>query len=92
MIKNEFLGNVVWLDDITSTRALINMSRMPDKEDFNTAGSKTTDLPVQGERGQFCLSSKHCLHVFIKKTMFDWSLDVFAEHECSPLFFSEAKS
>ncbi|KAB5548849.1 hypothetical protein PHYPO_G00060370 [Pangasianodon hypophthalmus] len=42
--------NVVWLDDITSTRALINMSRMPDKEDSNTAGSKTTDLPVQEER------------------------------------------
>ncbi|MCJ8740751.1 hypothetical protein PDJAM_G00062600 [Pangasius djambal] len=42
--------NVVWLDDITSTRALINMSRMPDKEDSNIAGSKTTDLPVQEER------------------------------------------
>lgn len=39
--------NVVWLDDITSTRALINMSRMPDKEVSNTAVSKDTDLPVQ---------------------------------------------
>ncbi|KAK2827185.1 hypothetical protein Q7C36_018111 [Tachysurus vachellii] len=42
--------NIVWLDDITSTRALINMSRMPDKDDTNTADSKTTDLPVQEER------------------------------------------
>ncbi|XP_053504286.1 nuclear cap-binding protein subunit 3 [Ictalurus furcatus] len=42
--------NVVWLDDITSSRALINMSRMPDKEDSDTAGAKTTDLPVQEER------------------------------------------
>lgn len=39
--------NVVWLDDITSTRALINMSRMPDKEVSNTAVSKNTDLPIQ---------------------------------------------
>ncbi|KAF5890199.1 rap1 GTPase-activating protein 2-like isoform X1, partial [Clarias magur] len=42
--------NVVWLDDITPSRALINMSRMPDKEDSNTADTKTTDLPVQEER------------------------------------------
>ncbi|KAK3524385.1 hypothetical protein QTP70_028002, partial [Hemibagrus guttatus] len=42
--------NVVWLDDITSSRALINMSRMPDKDDTNAAESKTTDLPVQEER------------------------------------------
>ncbi|KAG7321433.1 hypothetical protein KOW79_015848 [Hemibagrus wyckioides] len=42
--------NVVWLDDITSTRALINTSRMPDKDDTNAAESKTTDLPVQEER------------------------------------------
>ncbi|XP_072517749.1 nuclear cap-binding protein subunit 3 [Salminus brasiliensis] len=42
--------NVVWLDDITSTRALINMSRMPDKEVSDTAVSKSTDLPIQEER------------------------------------------
>ncbi|KAM9450922.1 nuclear cap-binding protein subunit 3 [Clarias gariepinus] len=42
--------NVVWLDDITPSRALINMSRMPDKEDANTADTKTTDVPVQEER------------------------------------------
>ncbi|KAF7697158.1 nuclear cap-binding protein subunit 3 isoform X1 [Silurus meridionalis] len=42
--------NVVWLDDITSTRALINVSRMPDKEDSKTAGTSTTDLPPQEER------------------------------------------
>lgn len=42
--------NVVWLDDVTSTRALINMSRMPDKEDTTTTDSKTTNLPVQEEK------------------------------------------
>ncbi|XP_076836172.1 nuclear cap-binding protein subunit 3 isoform X2 [Brachyhypopomus gauderio] len=45
--------NVVWLDDITSTRALINMSRMLDKEVSNTESSKDTDIPVQErEAGQ----------------------------------------
>ncbi|XP_036443801.1 nuclear cap-binding protein subunit 3 isoform X3 [Colossoma macropomum] len=42
--------NVVWLDDVTSTRALINMSRMPDKEVSNTDGPKTTDLPIRNQR------------------------------------------
>uniref|UniRef100_A0A8B9HT80 Nuclear cap-binding protein subunit 3 n=1 Tax=Astyanax mexicanus TaxID=7994 RepID=A0A8B9HT80_ASTMX len=42
--------NVVWLDDVTSTRALINMSRMPDKEVSNTDVSKNTDLPIQEQR------------------------------------------
>ncbi|KAI4878769.1 hypothetical protein NFI96_028767 [Prochilodus magdalenae] len=42
--------NVVWLDDITSTRALINMSRMPDKEVSGTDVSKTTDLPSRDQR------------------------------------------
>lgn len=64
-IQNEFLGNVVWLDDITSTRALINMSRMPDKEDSDTACSKTTDLPE--ERGWSCLSFKPRLQVYIQE-------------------------
>lgn len=26
------LGNVVWLDEVTATRALINMSSLPDQE------------------------------------------------------------
>ncbi|XP_017554136.1 nuclear cap-binding protein subunit 3 [Pygocentrus nattereri] len=42
--------NVVWLDDMTSTRALINMSQMPDKEVSNTDGPKTSDLPIQNQR------------------------------------------
>ncbi|KAK1788221.1 hypothetical protein P4O66_016682 [Electrophorus voltai] len=42
--------NVVWLDDITSTRALINMSQMPDKAVSNTESSKTTDIPIQEQR------------------------------------------
>ncbi|TSL04369.1 Nuclear cap-binding protein subunit 3 [Bagarius yarrelli] len=52
MLDRELLkkGNVVWLDDVTSTRALINMSRMPDKEDTTTSDSKTTNLPVQEEK------------------------------------------
>lgn len=40
--------NVVWLDDISSTRALINLSRMPDKDDVGDADSaKSSELPVQ---------------------------------------------
>ncbi|XP_066502868.1 nuclear cap-binding protein subunit 3 isoform X2 [Hoplias malabaricus] len=42
--------NVVWLDDITSTRALINMSQMPDEKVAGTAVSKTTSLPVKEQR------------------------------------------
>uniref|UniRef100_A0AAR2J8K9 Nuclear cap-binding protein subunit 3 n=1 Tax=Pygocentrus nattereri TaxID=42514 RepID=A0AAR2J8K9_PYGNA len=45
--------NVVWLDDMTSTRALINMSQMPDKEVSNTDGPKTSDLPIQNQRAFF---------------------------------------
>lgn len=26
------IGNVVWLDEVTATRALINMSSLPDQE------------------------------------------------------------
>ncbi|XP_062867261.1 nuclear cap-binding protein subunit 3 [Trichomycterus rosablanca] len=42
--------NVVWLDDITSTRALINMSRMPENKDSNSASSESTEPTVQAER------------------------------------------
>lgn len=45
--------NVVWLDDITSTRALINLSRMPDKEEVtNTDSSKPSEVPVQPEKAR----------------------------------------
>ncbi|KAL6470084.1 hypothetical protein MHYP_G00212030 [Metynnis hypsauchen] len=42
--------NVVWLDDMTSTRALINMSQMSDKEVSNTDDPKTSDLPILNQR------------------------------------------
>ncbi|XP_067279121.1 nuclear cap-binding protein subunit 3 isoform X2 [Pseudorasbora parva] len=45
--------NVVWLDDITSTRALINLSRMPDKEEVTNAdNSKPSEVPVQPEKAR----------------------------------------
>ncbi|MBN3278720.1 NCBP3 protein, partial [Polyodon spathula] len=40
--------NVVWLDDVTSTRALINISRMPDLE---TEASKMSPVKSQPETG-----------------------------------------
>uniref|UniRef100_A0A8C2J8N7 Nuclear cap-binding protein subunit 3 n=1 Tax=Cyprinus carpio TaxID=7962 RepID=A0A8C2J8N7_CYPCA len=44
--------NVVWLDDITSTRALINLSRMPDKKEVtDTDSSKPSELSVQPQKG-----------------------------------------
>lgn len=46
-----FLGNVVWLDDITSSRALLNMSQMPNMEPSNSSDSKTTDHLVQEKKG-----------------------------------------
>lgn len=53
-----FPGNVVWLDDITSARALINLSRMPDKEEVvDEESSKPSELPVQPQKG---LSSHLC--------------------------------
>uniref|UniRef100_A0A671NHS1 Nuclear cap-binding protein subunit 3 n=1 Tax=Sinocyclocheilus anshuiensis TaxID=1608454 RepID=A0A671NHS1_9TELE len=49
--------NVVWLDDITSTRALINLSRMPDKKEVtNTDNSKPSELSDQLQKG---LSSRY---------------------------------
>uniref|UniRef100_A0A8C2F0S3 Nuclear cap-binding protein subunit 3 n=1 Tax=Cyprinus carpio TaxID=7962 RepID=A0A8C2F0S3_CYPCA len=49
--------NVVWLDDITSTRALINLSRMPDKKEVtNTDSSKPSELSDQPQKG---LSSRY---------------------------------
>ncbi|TRY75996.1 hypothetical protein DNTS_010899 [Danionella cerebrum] len=40
--------NVVWLDDITSTRALVNLSRMPEKEEVtNSENPKPTEPPAQ---------------------------------------------
>uniref|UniRef100_A0A673M1J6 Nuclear cap-binding protein subunit 3 n=1 Tax=Sinocyclocheilus rhinocerous TaxID=307959 RepID=A0A673M1J6_9TELE len=45
--------NVVWLDDITSTRALINLSRMPDKKEvINTDSSKPSELSVQPQKAR----------------------------------------
>ncbi|KAL0162434.1 hypothetical protein M9458_041830, partial [Cirrhinus mrigala] len=45
--------NVVWLDDITSTRALINLSRMPDKKEVTNAdSSKPSELPVQPQKAR----------------------------------------
>lgn len=45
--------NVVWLDDITSTRALINLSRMPDKKEVtNTDSSKPSELSDQPQKAQ----------------------------------------
>ncbi|XP_036800285.1 nuclear cap-binding protein subunit 3 isoform X2 [Oncorhynchus mykiss] len=35
--------NVVWLDDVTSTRALINISRMPDPEGVTTETDRTKE-------------------------------------------------
>ncbi|KAM9498205.1 nuclear cap-binding protein subunit 3 isoform 2-T2 [Salvelinus alpinus] len=50
--------NVVWLDDVTSTRALINISRMPDPEVVTTEtdstkepGDPTQESKARGERG-----------------------------------------
>ncbi|XP_041750556.1 nuclear cap-binding protein subunit 3 [Coregonus clupeaformis] len=49
--------NVVWLDDVTSTRALINISRMPDPEVVTTEtdhtkepGDPTQESKARGER------------------------------------------
>ncbi|KAI7796376.1 nuclear cap-binding protein subunit 3 [Triplophysa rosa] len=43
--------NVVWLDDISPARALINLSRMPDKEEVTSAdSSKPSELPVQPQK------------------------------------------
>ncbi|XP_046876196.1 nuclear cap-binding protein subunit 3 [Hypomesus transpacificus] len=46
--------NVVWLDDVTSTRALLNISRMPDKEAVTTEtdGSKEPDLASEENKAQ----------------------------------------
>ncbi|XP_051537717.1 nuclear cap-binding protein subunit 3 [Myxocyprinus asiaticus] len=45
--------NVVWLDDITPARALINLSRMPDKEEVTNAdSSKPSEPPVQPQKAQ----------------------------------------
>ncbi|XP_016134137.1 nuclear cap-binding protein subunit 3-like [Sinocyclocheilus grahami] len=45
--------NVVWLDDITSTRALINLSRMPDKKEVtNTDNSKPSELSDQLQKAR----------------------------------------
>ncbi|XP_073680638.1 nuclear cap-binding protein subunit 3 [Garra rufa] len=45
--------NVVWLDDITSTRALINLSRIPDKKEVtDTDSSKPSELPVQPQKAR----------------------------------------
>ncbi|XP_026090306.1 nuclear cap-binding protein subunit 3-like [Carassius auratus] len=45
--------NVVWLDDITSSRALINLSRMPDKKEVtDTDSSKPSELSVQPQKAQ----------------------------------------
>uniref|UniRef100_A0A4W5Q5P6 Nuclear cap-binding protein subunit 3 n=1 Tax=Hucho hucho TaxID=62062 RepID=A0A4W5Q5P6_9TELE len=49
--------NVVWLDDVTSTRALINISRMPDPEvvttetDRKEPGDPTQESKARRERG-----------------------------------------
>lgn len=44
--------NVVWLDDITSARALINLSRMPDKDVTDADSSKPSELPVQPQKAR----------------------------------------
>lgn len=43
-------GNVVWLDDDTSIRALVNSSRMPDPEAVFTE-------PKQSKGQSFCVRS-----------------------------------
>ncbi len=49
-----FPGNVVWLDDITSTRALINLSRMLDKKEVtDTDSSKPAELSDQPQKGLY---------------------------------------
>ena len=44
----------MWLDDVTSTRALLNISRMPDKEAVTTEtdGSKEPDLASEENKGE----------------------------------------
>ncbi|XP_043077239.1 nuclear cap-binding protein subunit 3 [Puntigrus tetrazona] len=45
--------NVVWLDDITSTRALINLSRMPDKKEVTSEdSSKPSELSDQPQKAR----------------------------------------
>lgn len=46
-----FLGNVVWLDDNTSIRALINSSRMPDEQTV-TAETERTERAGAQSKGQ----------------------------------------
>lgn len=47
-----FLGNVVWLDDDTPIRALINTSRMPDSEAVTTETGGTSQ-PGEQSKGEF---------------------------------------
>lgn len=45
------LGNVVWLDEVTATRALINMSSMPDQDKLKNqenSEEKTTEKIKKG--------------------------------------------
>lgn len=44
-----FIGNVVWLDDNTSIRALINSSQMPDPLDVN---KQTESISQSADEGK----------------------------------------
>lgn len=47
-------GNVVWLDDDTSIRALINTSRMPDPEAVTTETGEQPGKESKGQRVETC--------------------------------------
>lgn len=48
------LGNVVWLDDDTSIRALINTSRMPNPETVTTETGEQPGKEGKGQRAETC--------------------------------------
>lgn len=45
------LGNVVWLDEMTATRALINMSSLPALDKIRSKDANETSHPRKVKKG-----------------------------------------
>lgn len=46
------IGNVVWLDEVTATRALINMSSLPDQEKTKSRENNEEKTAEKNKKGR----------------------------------------
>lgn len=77
------LGNVVWLDEMTATRALINMSSMPAQDKIRSRDANEDKSSEKSKKGSWTVKMEHWLESTILYTNLVWAFGFLSRDSIS---------